>query len=238
MAKNDIMEARRDNIIDAAMKVFAEKGFSEANVSDISKEAGVSTPVLYEYFKTKEEMLFAIPERYTEEPKQYMEVVLPYLRGAEAKIRAIVQGYMTLYQQNPLYSAVVMLQLKANRNFLKTKAYQAIRKGSPRILLNCIQEGIDDGSFKKNTNPFLIRSMIIGAIEHLCTRKLLLGKPNDLTVFVDPMVDAILDGIKMQPKQLSMNLSLNNVDVIEKLIVDTLQNAKDAATKRGKYPHK
>ncbi|HUN54883.1 MAG TPA: TetR/AcrR family transcriptional regulator [Smithella sp.] len=237
MAKNDIMEARRDNIIDAAMKVFAEKAFSEVNVSDISKEAGVSTPVLYEYFKTKEDMLFAIPEKYTKEPIRLLEGVIPYLRGAEAKIRAIVQGYMTLYEQNPLYSSIVILQLKSNRNFVKTNAYQMIRKVA-RILLNCIKEGIDDGTFKEDTDPFLIRSMILGSIEHLCTRKLLLGSPSDLVAFADPMIDAILAGIRTQPKQLSMNLSLNNADIIKSLISETLRDAKDTAPKRKKASNK
>jgi hypothetical protein len=107
-----------------------------------------------------------------------------------------------------------------------------------RILLNCIREGVDDGTFKEDTNPFLIRSMILGSIEHLCTRKLLLGSPSDLVAFADPMIDAILAGIKMQPKQLSMNLSLNNADIIKSLISNTLPDAKDAAPKRKKASRK
>jgi hypothetical protein len=56
--------------------------------------------------------------------------------------------------------------------------------------------------------------------------------------FTDPMIDAILEGIKMQPKQLSMNLSLNNADIIKSLISDTLRDTKDAAPKRKKAFHK
>jgi Transcriptional regulator len=230
MAKSSIKEARKDKIIEAALKVFAEKGFSEANVSDISAEAGVSTPVLYEYFKTKEDMLFAIPEKYTGDQAQHLEY-LGYVRGAEAKIRAIVQGYMTIYEQNDLYSSLVMLQLKTNRNFLNTKSYQKIKKVA-QTLLDCIEEGIKDGTFKEDTDPILIRSMILGTIEHLCIRKLLLGKPTNLMVFVDPMIDAIFDGIKKQPKQLSFNLSLNNTDVIKNLISETSRDIKSSAARR------
>jgi TetR/AcrR family transcriptional regulator, fatty acid metabolism regulator protein len=232
MAKSSIKEARKDKIIEAALKVFAEKGFSEANVSDISAEAGVSTPVLYEYFKTKEDMLFAIPEKYTGEPAQHLEY-LSFIRGAEAKIRAIVQGYMTIYEHNALYSSLIMLQLRTNRNFLNTKSYQKIQKVA-QTLLDCIEEGIKDGAFKEDTDPILIRSMILGTIEHLCTRKLLLGKPTNLMVFVDPLMDSIFDGIKKQPKQLSFNLSLNNTDMIKDLISGTSGNIKPAAPKRKK----
>ena len=67
MARHDIKEARKDNLIDAALRVFAEKGYSDTTMTDIARKAGVSTPVLYEYFKTKEDLLFAIPEKFMEE---------------------------------------------------------------------------------------------------------------------------------------------------------------------------
>ena len=76
--------------------------------------------------------------------------------------------------------------------------------------------------------------MILGTIEHLCTRKLLLGKPTNLMVYVDPMIDAIFAGIKKQPEQLSFNLSLNNADVIKNLISGTSGNIKPTAFKRKK----
>lgn len=210
MARNDIMVARKDNIIDSALQVFAEKGYSDATMTDIAKKAGVSTPALYEYFKTKEDLLFAIPEKFMEEPIRIMEYVAPYLRGAEAKIRGIVQGYLTIYDTNPLYASLVMLELKTNRKFLKTKAYGMVRKVSGGIL-GVIQEGIKDGTFKENTDAFLIRSMILGTIEHLCIRKLLLGEPKNLPQYTDAIVDTILDSIKKESKHYSINLNINDL---------------------------
>lgn len=210
MARNDIMVARKDNIIDSALQVFAEKGYSDATMTDIAKKAGVSTPALYEYFKTKEDLLFAIPEKFMEEPIRIMEYVAPYLRGAEAKIRGIVQGYLTIYDTNPLYASLVMLELKTNRKFLKTKAYGMVRKVSGGIL-GVIQEGIKDGTFKENTDAFLIRSMILGTIEHLCIRKLLLGEPKNLPQYTDAIVNTILDSIKKESKHYSINLNISDL---------------------------
>lgn len=190
---------RKNKIIQTALVIFAEKGFQEATVSEISKAAGVSEATVYEYFKTKEDLLFAIPEEITEEAFNEWGKVLPYLRGTEAKLRAIVQGYMTLYENNPPYTALVLIQIKVYKNFLKTRAYKIIQDVS-RLLLGCIQEGIDNGSFKKDTNPFLVRSMILGTIENLCIRRHLLGKPSNLVEQVDPMVDVILSGIRAERK--------------------------------------
>ena len=192
-----------------------EKGYADTTMTDIAKKAGVSTPALYEYFKTKEDLLFAIPEKFMEEPIRIMEYVAPYLRGAEAKIRGIVQGYLTIYDSNPLYASLVMLELKTNRKFLKAKAYGMVRKVSGG-LLEVIKEGIKDGTFKENTDAFLIRSMILGTIEHLCIRKLLLGEPKNLPQYTDPIVDTILDSIKKESKHFSINLKINDLELPRK----------------------
>ena len=53
-------EARPDEIVDAALVVFAEKGFAAAKLDDISRRAGISKATLYLYFDTKEEIFRAV----------------------------------------------------------------------------------------------------------------------------------------------------------------------------------
>ncbi len=209
MTKISPKAARRDRILVSALNIFAEKGFQDATISEISKAAGVSDATVYEYFNSKEELLFAIPEEITEHSIKETERVLPYLRGAETKLRAIVQGYVTTYENNPQYSNLIMLHLKTNRNFLKTKAFEVVRSAA-RMLLACIKEGIDTGVFRKDADPLLVRSMILGTIEHICTRKHLAGEPLNLLDQVDPLVDLILDGIRVQKgsKNISIHLHL------------------------------
>jgi len=210
---------RRERIIESALKIFAEKGFQDATISEISKAAGVSDATVYEYFNSKEELLFTIPEDITEESIRETEKVLPFLRGAESKLRAIVQSYITTYEKNPEYSALIMLHLKTNRNFLKTRAFEVVREAA-RMLLACIKEGIDDGTFKKETDPYLVRSMILGTIEHLYTRKHLQGMPHSMREQVDLLVDLILDGIKVQkqPKNISVHLHITGDTVLPEKI--------------------
>lgn len=57
-----IAEDRREQIIDAAMRVFAEKGFARATNRDIAHEAGITTGLIYYYFKSKEDLLRAALE--------------------------------------------------------------------------------------------------------------------------------------------------------------------------------
>ena len=53
-------KARPGEIVDAALEVFAEKGFVSAKLDDIARRAGISKPTLYLYFDTKEEIFRAV----------------------------------------------------------------------------------------------------------------------------------------------------------------------------------
>jgi len=57
-----VVEDRREQIIDAAMHVFAQKGFSRATNKDIAREAGITPGLIYHYFESKEALLNAIIE--------------------------------------------------------------------------------------------------------------------------------------------------------------------------------
>lgn len=214
-------EARRNKIIAKALEIFAEKGFQETTIAEISKASGVSEATVYEYFNSKEELLFAIPEEITRESVEDFKKILPYLKGAEHKVRAIVLGYMTLYQGNPQYSALVLLHLKNNKKFQQTKAYELIRDIA-RLLLDCIKEGIDEGIFKKDLDPYLIRSMLLGTIEHLCIRWHLLGAPNNIVDYVDPIIDLMMDGMRARDREqkLSINLCMADGKVVTEKTVE------------------
>src|SRR5579859_6622086 len=57
-----VVEDRRDQIIDAAMRVFAQKGFAKATNKDVAREAGITPGLIYYYFESKEALLTAIIE--------------------------------------------------------------------------------------------------------------------------------------------------------------------------------
>lgn len=205
----DAKTARRNKILEKALAIFSKKTFQETTIAEISKAARVSEATVYEYFNSKEELLFAIPEKITRDAIEEFEKVLPYLTGAESRVRAIVQAYLTLYQNNPEYSSLVMLQLKTNRKFLQTRAYKLIQCIAGQ-LLDCINEGVAEGVFKKDIDPHLIRAMLLGTIEHLCIRWHLLDKPVNLIDYVDAIINLTFDGMRTrQPeKKLSIHLHL------------------------------
>jgi len=65
-----VVEDRREHIIDAAMRVFSQKGFTKATNKDIAREAGITPGLIYYYFESKEALLKAIIE--TRSPVQLL----------------------------------------------------------------------------------------------------------------------------------------------------------------------
>ncbi len=61
--REDVSEERKEQILDAATEVFAQKGFDKARMDDIVEETGLSKGALYWYFKSKDDIIFAIMDR-------------------------------------------------------------------------------------------------------------------------------------------------------------------------------
>ncbi|MCP3924964.1 MAG: TetR/AcrR family transcriptional regulator [Desulfobacterales bacterium] len=187
-------EERKKQIIKVAAKVFAERGFQESTIAEISKEAKISEASIYEYFTTKEGLLFSIPTESAKDLFGLMEFHLKLIKGSANKLRAIVYLFMDSYQTNNEFASIMMLILKHNRKFLDTEGHKAIRKGIKNIN-SIIEEGIESGEFKKDINVYLVRSMILGTVEHLTTNWIMTGTPDQLLDYVDPIVDTLIDGI-------------------------------------------
>lgn len=188
-------ELRKKQILDTATKIFAQRGFQEATITEIAKKAKVSEASIYEYFSTKEGLLFSIPVNSSRDLFKTMAFHLKLIRGAGNKLRAIVYLLMDSYQSNPEFSAVLMLFLKHNKKFLDTSGHHVIKEGVKQIS-NVIEEGIRSNEFRSDLNPYLVRAMVLGTVEHLVTNWVMTGNPESLIQFVDPLIESLLAGIE------------------------------------------
>ena len=222
MADHVKTKSRKDRIMEAALRVFAEKTFQEATISEISKESGVSEATIYEYFGTKEDLLFAIPEKITKDTLAGSQLVLPFIKDVEGRMRAILLSYIQLYQNNPHYSALVLLQLMSNKRFRQTAAHELIRR-SAHGLLDCIRDGIACGTFRQDADAYLIRSMLMGSIEHLFIHWHMQGMPErekSIIDMLDPFLEIVLSGIraKREEQGLTINLKLEDANALSQLL--------------------
>ncbi len=199
MVNSTKMEARKNQILKAAEHIFGQKGFQDATISEIAKEAKISEASIYEYFSTKEGLLFSVPTEGAFELFELMQFHLKLIRGAGNKLRSIIYLFLSQYEERPDNASIIMLTLKHNKKFLNTEGHLAIKKGL-KIINETIEEGVKTGEFRDDINVYLIRSIIIGTIEHLVTSWLMTGRPESLTELVDPLVDTVIEGIQSKER--------------------------------------
>ncbi|GLI07532.1 TetR family transcriptional regulator [Paenibacillus tyrfis] len=68
-------EVRRNELLDAAVQLFGDKGVERTSVSDIVKQVGVAQGTFYYYFKTKDDVIFALIERSLLEQMEYVNSI-------------------------------------------------------------------------------------------------------------------------------------------------------------------
>lgn len=202
------------SVLKAAEETFAEKGFHDTTISEIAKRAKASDATIYEYFTSKEELLFTIPIEFTKQYIKETEYILKYIQGAENKLRAMIHHRIDQMVKNENYAIITTKILKSNRNFTKTEGYRLVQK-SARNWIKVLQEGIDNGEFRPDIKTYIVRAMIWGSIEHLIIRKGVLGEPKDIGQYLDDIVDIIVRGIKAekQEQQFTFNFYTSEKEV-------------------------
>jgi TetR/AcrR family transcriptional regulator, fatty acid metabolism regulator protein len=187
-------KVKRQLIIDAAIEVFSRNGFQNSTISQIARKADVAEGTIYQYFKNKEDLFFSIPIDKTKEFYNELELHLEGIHGAENKIRKFVWYYLYHLQENPEYARALMLEMRVNRNFAKTKTFEPYRPLTHKIL-EIIEEGQEEGIIRRDVNIYVIRHLILGMLEHIVTRWLLKGEKGDLLVQYNEAVAVLIQGI-------------------------------------------
>ena len=189
--------SKKDEILKVGMEVFADEFYHEATIAAIAEKAGVAEATIYEYFRNKEDLLFSIPNEKMKEVISLAHLHLQGIKGALNKIRKFVWLYLWVYENNPKWASVVMLNLKTNKRFINTPGYQLF-KDLIKIVSDTVEEGKLEGSIRKEINGYAFRSMLLGTIEHITMRWLILHKPEKLTSAYEEIADLLIEAVKVR----------------------------------------
>ena len=178
-------------IIETAEKLFAKKGYIETNISEISSIVGVSDSTIYEHFKNKEDILFAIPQKETQELIDRNNRHLRGLVGSEIKLRKLIWNYMEFLLENKEYSTLLLFALRPNRDFYKNENYALLREFTD-IYKSVIVEGQKEGKFIPDISPTLFIKLIMGIVDHILLTYYLESNPEDPMTLFDDMMDLLM----------------------------------------------
>ncbi len=181
-------------IIDAAIRVFARTGYYNSRVSDIAREAGIASGTIYLYFKTKEEILVTLFREKMAEWVAYVRREITGEPSAVAKIRRLVALHFSVVEQHPDLAEVVQVELRQGHKFFRgasaheVSAYFALIGG-------VLEAGMASGQIRPDVPVKLATKMLFGAMDQVATSWVLGKRAYRLSDAAEPVAAVFLRGI-------------------------------------------
>ncbi|MBW2424659.1 MAG: TetR/AcrR family transcriptional regulator [Deltaproteobacteria bacterium] len=156
---------RRGEILDAAGRLFAERGIRETTVRGIGEQVGVLAGSLYYYFSTKQEIVHALMRPYVEELLERYRVCVNSGGKARAQLEGLVRTALEAMLEHPHENAI--LQRELDRMFAEAEfAYlqEAVAR-IEEIYVDVIRAGVAEGDLRGDVEPRFLFRMIMDVVK-------------------------------------------------------------------------
>ena len=129
MAPRPAKADRRAHILDAAVTVFAKRGFDRARVSDIARSAGVADGTIYLYFKNKDDLLIRLfEERINPVISVLDERVAASGNDPRRQLHALVEGYLAGVGEDPQMATLITTQVRQSHEFMTSYSNEPLKR--------------------------------------------------------------------------------------------------------------
>jgi TetR/AcrR family fatty acid metabolism transcriptional regulator len=165
-ARTDRQADRRRQILEAAVKVFAQKGFHAARVGDVAKEAGVAYGLVYHYFDSKEQLLEAIFRgTWTDMLARVQEVEASGVSAEEA-VRQVTALLLRTWRRDPDLVRVLVREVTRSQH-LQEEVEEITH--AMNALEDIVRRGQAGGDFRADLDPKLAAVVFYGALDEVLT---------------------------------------------------------------------
>lgn len=168
---DDEREAKRDAILGAAAKVFARHGYLKTRVADIADDAGVGKGTVYEYFGSKEEVLFAVWERIHSDIGGRIEAIRAGARSALEQLEAVFTLSAEVVQSMVEHTGVSMEFWASCRGGALEDRYREttveVYRRFRSILAEIVRAGQASGEFRAEIDPETLSVIMVAAHDGL-----------------------------------------------------------------------
>ena len=173
MSKRDkLKNAKKNQVIEAAGAVFAQKGFARTTIAEVATQAGIGKGTVYEYFKSKEDLYFAVFEWFMAQTGAAVMVSIATLQGTAAeKLKAVSTSLMDSWDEMQDVFALFMEFWSATASPQNQPRFKQVFKqgyGDFRaIVAALITEGIERKEFRADIKIPAVAAALVGTWDAL-----------------------------------------------------------------------
>lgn len=192
-------EKRREELLKAATRVFAKLGYRAASISDIIAGAGAARGTFYLYFRSKQDILFAVINDLREQQKAFIAQLsvqesLATHANAREQARQGFLAWLRFYDQRR--DALKILLREANLIDAKLEQKRAeVRRSVVEYLSKRIRRRQGLGLYQRNISPEIASHCLIGILDEISLTYLQNGRRPNLQRLADQCVSFELDGL-------------------------------------------
>jgi TetR/AcrR family fatty acid metabolism transcriptional regulator len=186
---------KRARILEAAIKVFAERGFHSATVAEIARAAGVADGTIYLYFKGKDDLLLRLFDEKMTEILAESRSELAKERTAPARLARFIELHLELVERNPDLASVMIVELRQSAHFIKA-ADRAKLAAYVDLIAEVVKDGQDKGELTAGISPATVKRAIFGALDELALGWLVSGRRTSLKKTAAEVAEWFVRGLK------------------------------------------
>ncbi|MFH1137264.1 MAG: TetR/AcrR family transcriptional regulator [Pseudomonadota bacterium] len=183
------------SILQAAVRVFARKGFYHARVSEIAREAGVADGTIYLYFENKDDILIRL---FEEGMTQVIENVRHEIEKSDdplEQIKRFAYAHLSLIERDKDMAEIIQVELRQSSKFMKEyrneKFYEYLN-----LVSGIIRDGQARGLIRRDVEPGIFKRAFFGALDEMSRFWVLSSKRKySINVAAEQISDFFIKGI-------------------------------------------
>ena len=153
-------------ILDAAVRVFARKGFHTSRVGDIAEEAGIAHGLLYHYFSSKDEVLRTVFSEAWSRLLAALHAVETGVEPAPEQLRKVAAILLRTWRDEPDLVRVLVREVARSPHL--AEQVDEVREAF-LVIQRVIERGQEEGTFRADLDPRLASWIVYGSLEELLT---------------------------------------------------------------------
>jgi TetR/AcrR family transcriptional regulator, fatty acid metabolism regulator protein len=181
-------------IIEAAVRVFARKGYYNSRVSDIAREAGIAAGTIYLYFRTKDDILVTLFRDKMADFVGALRKAISVEPDAASKVRRLVSLHFRILEEHPNLAEVVQVELRQGQKFFRGASSQEIGAYFA-LIASVLEEGVTEGRFRSSLPVKVATKMLFGAMDQVATSWVLGKRGYQLVDTADAVAEIFLQGV-------------------------------------------
>lgn len=198
LPRSESRAARRRQILDAAVRIFAEEGFFAARTRDIAAAAGVAEGTIYLYFDGKDDLLLSAFREKVDEFSSSLTALLGEEASFSERLTRLIRMQFEGIEVQPELATVLLMETRQSSKFYG-EPVRAVLRSYARMIDDLLALGVAEGALRPDLDIPLSRRVLVGAMEEIELDWLLGDRSRPLSTQADQLAASLLRGFAAEP---------------------------------------